>query len=63
VRNEKVLKKISGHFKTGKKIPSTLIKSIIEQEKFLKGTYNIRQLLLGILDYELHTKGIKNPEK
>jgi Zn-dependent oligopeptidase len=57
------LKKLSAHFNTGKKIPSTLIKSFVDQEKFLKATFNIRQSLLGILDFELHTKGIKNPEK
>ncbi len=63
VRQEKVLKKMSQHFETGKKIPQKDLDKIFKAEKFLKATGHTRQLILGILDYELHTKKIKNPEK
>lgn len=63
INNKKVLKKFSKHYKTGKKMPKKMIENILRVDKFMKATFTLRQLSLGILDFELHTKGHKNPEK
>lgn len=61
--NEKSLKKLSKHYKTRETLPQKDIKNILRSKDFMIKTFTVRQLILGIFDMELHTKGHKNPEK
>ena len=63
IDDEKILKEISSHWKSGKKIGKKDLENIMRAKKFLKAVGNLRQLGLGILDFILHTKGSKKPEK
>ncbi len=63
LNDEKILKEISSHWKSGKKIGKKDLENIVMSKKFLKANGNLRQLEFGILDFVLHTKGSKKPEK
>jgi Zn-dependent oligopeptidase len=54
-----VLKKISGHYKTGEKLPDETIKKIIDSKNFDSGLFYLRQLFFSILDIKYHTKNGK----
>ncbi|MCK5588977.1 MAG: Zn-dependent oligopeptidase, partial [Candidatus Pacebacteria bacterium] len=58
VFNEKVLKKMSSHYQTGKKIPKEFVGSILKSRRFMDSIFHLRTIVLGKLDYDLHTKKI-----
>ena len=45
---------ISGHYKTGKKIPDDLYKKMIDAKNFMSGMQMVRQLEFAIFDFRLH---------
>ena len=63
LKDKKVLKKISKHYLTGKRMPEKMIENNLKAEKFMMASGILRQLIFGIFDFDLHTKKIKNPEK
>ena len=58
--NEKILKRISKHYKTGNPIPSSMIKNIIKAKLHMIKYFVVRSSILGLFDMELHTKKVKN---
>lgn len=58
---EKVLKKMSRHYKTGKSLPKSEIDNIVGVSKFMKGTFYTRQALQGLLDLDLYTEKTSQP--
>ncbi|PID83257.1 hypothetical protein CSB11_01830 [Candidatus Campbellbacteria bacterium] len=63
LKEEKVLRKITKHYQTGKRMPQKMIQNILNADKFQKASFYANQLCYGIIDMILHTKGHKNPEK
>ncbi|MBI5798569.1 MAG: Zn-dependent oligopeptidase, partial [Candidatus Yonathbacteria bacterium] len=59
--NKKPLALLSAHYKTGKPLPTTLLKNLLASKKHLLRYGILRQLILGMLDLTLHTKN-KPPE-
>lgn len=57
VWKKEILGKISGHYKTGKRLPNTLITNMLRAEKFRISTMYQRQMLLSLFDMELHLSG------
>lgn len=49
-----MLKKISGHYKTGAPLPNALIASMLRAQKFRISTMYLRQMLLALFDMKLH---------
>ena len=49
------LDRFAVHYKTGKKIPKTLVKKIIDTQNYLAGYLSNRQLSFGYLDMAWHT--------
>lgn len=56
VSSKEILKKISGHYKTRKPLPDTLITHLLQAQKFRISTMYLRQMLLSLFDMELHFK-------
>jgi thimet oligopeptidase len=59
VWDEKILKKISGHYKTGESLPSLLIDNMQKAKKFLSGYGVLRQVTFSLLDMDMHTNKVK----
>jgi Zn-dependent oligopeptidase len=53
--NSEFLKKISKHYKTGKKIPENLIKNLVDSRYFLYSFHLGRQMALSNFDWIVHT--------
>lgn len=54
-----VLKKISGHYKTGEQLPNSLISKMLTARKFRISTMYLRQMLFALFDMKLHYEGAK----
>lgn len=64
VEDKDVLKRISKHYKTGKKLPDNLIQKIISLKNFFTASFVVRQLTYTYLDQKLHSTHVKHsPEK
>ncbi|MBC7386491.1 MAG: Zn-dependent oligopeptidase [Cryobacterium sp.] len=57
VWNKDVLRKISKHFKSGEKIPESLMNQMISAKDFNQGLTTMRQLLFGLFDLKIHSSG------
>lgn len=55
VWNAESLAMLSGHYKTGQKLPADLLKKMIELKNVANGYVNTRQLTQAILDLDFHT--------
>lgn len=51
-----VIDQISGHYKTGEKLPDALYQKIVAAKNFMAGSQLLRQLYFSLLDLELHEK-------
>ncbi len=49
------LDKVAAHYKTGEKIPDTLVQKIIDSKNFNSGYFSLRQISFGLLDMKWHT--------
>lgn len=58
---EKVLNKITSHYKLKKPMPADMIKKIKNSRLFLESYFTARQLAMGVFDMEIHTKYPKKP--
>lgn len=56
---EKVLKKISSHYKTGKNLSKSEIEKILKANKFMKAMFYTTQSVQAILDLDIYTDKIK----
>ncbi len=63
VWSDEVLKKLSKHYKTGEKLSAEMRKKILEGRLFQTGNMYLRQVLMGKLDFDLHTGKIKDAPK
>ncbi len=54
VWDAKILRMLSGHYKTGKQLPSKMIKQMIAARDFNQGYFYERQIVLGKTDLALH---------
>jgi thimet oligopeptidase len=61
VWDKKILKILSGHYQTGKKIPDNLADALIKSKKCFLAYSSLRQLSLASFDMIIHTK--KTPKK
>jgi len=61
VTEEKVLKKISKHYKTGKALPKSLIDKIQRLKSFMLGLFYTRQSMQSLLDLDLYTGVATDP--
>ena len=59
--NEKVIKRISKHYKTGKKLDARTLRNVRKSKLHLIAYSLARQISLSLFDLEIHTKNIKNP--
>lgn len=50
-----ILKRISRHYKTGESMPDALIEKLVASKNFGSGLFNMRQMLLALFDFQLHT--------
>lgn len=53
--SEKALKLMSSHIETGKPLPKELAEKLFKMDKFMAGTFTMRQLSFGVYDYNIHT--------
>jgi len=60
VWDEKMLGLLSGHYKTGHKLPKSLMKSIIVSKDHMRAYIAVRQLSLALFDMRLHMQKISN---
>ena len=51
---KEVLKKISGHYKTGRPLPDDLLESMIKAKNLCSGQLYLRQLAFGLIDAAYH---------
>ncbi|MDB5260675.1 MAG: Zn-dependent oligopeptidase [Candidatus Nomurabacteria bacterium] len=56
----KVMERFSKHYITGKKMPKDMIERMVKGRSFQEGSANMRQIMHGKLDMDLHTGKIKN---
>lgn len=63
VTDPQVLQKISSHYKTGEPLSLEYIEKMKDSEMFMKKNFTARQLVLGIFDYTLHIKSVKDTQK
>ncbi len=63
VWNAEVLKKISKHHLTGKRLDEKTIEKILKGKAFQNGFFYTRQIVQGKLDLDLHTGKIKDATK
>jgi thimet oligopeptidase len=61
--NKKSLALLSTHHETGKPLPAKLLNNLLLSKEHLVRYDALRQLILGIFDLTLHTKGTKNITK
>lgn len=54
-RDEKLLKKVSKHYKTGEKIDTKLLKNVVASFAFRKASSYYRQFTMALMDLEMHT--------
>jgi thimet oligopeptidase len=54
VWDKAMLKKLSGHFKTGEKLPDDLIDRMINAKRFMNFSHYLRQMILALYDMKLH---------
>jgi thimet oligopeptidase len=52
--DKQILKRISGHYITGKPLPDSLIANMLKARKFRISTMYLRQMLLALFDMKLH---------
>ena len=58
--NEKILSILSGHFETSEKLPSELLKRMIEAKLLNVGLIYIRQVFFALIDMIYHTQDVKD---
>jgi len=54
-RDEKFLKKVSKHYKTGEKIDTKLLKSVVDSFSFRKASSHYGTFTVSLMDLEMHT--------
>jgi len=54
--DKEILKSITKHYRTGKKMDDALLDSLLRSKNFQKGYFTARQLALGLFDMEIHSK-------
>ncbi|MBN1971144.1 MAG: M3 family metallopeptidase [Candidatus Delongbacteria bacterium] len=54
VRNEKSLKLLTKHYKTGEPMPESLMKKLLDSNEFQKAMFVKRQITFGMFDLTLH---------
>jgi len=52
---EASLRRMSAHYQDGSPIPDNLLKSLLASRKANAGIFNLRQILLGTFDQNIHT--------
>ncbi|MDD5083990.1 MAG: Zn-dependent oligopeptidase [Candidatus Moranbacteria bacterium] len=57
--DKEVLAKISGHYKTGEKLPEAMLESLAAAKTFMVAYSTMRQMVMASFDMELHTRGIE----
>lgn len=60
---EVVLDMISGHYKTGEKLPQSMVEGVIAAEQYGAGSFIVRQMELSLVDMRSHLSGEESPEK
>lgn len=50
-----ILAKLSGHYRTGEKLPAELLKQMLAVRDFGQGYHYSRQIMLGLTDLTMHT--------
>lgn len=60
---EMVLEKISGHFKTGEKLPQEMVEAMLDAEQYGAGSFIVRQMELSLVDMRSHLSGDTNPQE
>ncbi|KAI8370387.1 uncharacterized protein BYT42DRAFT_595197 [Radiomyces spectabilis] len=50
------LKRLSGHYKTGKEMPSDMVNALVKNRQFLSGLATLRQLHFAKVDLALHSR-------
>ena len=53
--HEPTLRKISGHWKTGDKLPEEYVRKLKDARVFMAASFMVRQLEFGLTDLELHS--------
>ncbi|TBR26267.1 hypothetical protein EPO15_00485 [bacterium] len=56
-----VLRKVSGHWKTGEPLPEALIERMLEAKHLNSGIFTLRQLAMAVIDQALHAPGKAEP--
>ncbi|MEK7065867.1 MAG: M3 family metallopeptidase [Patescibacteria group bacterium] len=62
VWDEKMLRKLSGHYKTNAPFPRAMMRALLAAKDHMVCYDTVRQLVLGFFDLTLHTKRITRPE-
>ncbi len=57
--NGEMLKKMSGHYKTGEPLPNELVNKMLKAKNFMIASHYLRQMFLALYDMELHYKKTK----
>jgi len=60
VWNERMLKRLSKHYKTGKPLPDLLLRRLMKTRFFGEAYATVRQLTLALFDFEMHTKNVSD---
>lgn len=56
-----ILRRITRHYESGEVMPEDMIAKLLESKNFGMGYFNVRQFVLAIFDFELHTGKSDNP--
>ncbi|MEX0917478.1 MAG: M3 family metallopeptidase [Candidatus Paceibacterota bacterium] len=59
--DETTIRRMSSHYKTGKKLPERMLRSLIKSRSYGAAYTARRTAVLALTDIELHTKKIANP--
>jgi peptidyl-dipeptidase Dcp len=59
VLEKEALDLFARHYKTNEALPESLIQKIKASSKFMAGSFNVRQIMLGLLDLAWHTESGK----
>lgn len=52
-----IIKRLTRHYKTGEPMPEELIEKLVASKNHGAGWFNMRQMVLALFDYKLHTEG------
>lgn len=56
-----ILRRITRHYESGEVMPEDMIEKLVKSKNFGMGYFNVRQFVLAIFDFELHTEKSDNP--